>query len=112
MTHYEQLGIEQTADQASVEEAWRLMASTWHPDKFARRSPRDQLLASGKYRAASEAHDVLRDPARRASYDRTLESDGPSSPQGLFERVFGRKPTARQGKGIELLKATIRAVRG
>lgn len=61
-THYEVLGIAQSASEDEVRHAYRRLVKSAHPD--AAGDPE-------QFRLITEAYDVLTDPVRRAAYDRT-----------------------------------------
>src|SRR3569833_2929820 len=63
--YYELLECERTADEATLKSAYRKLAIKYHPDK------NDGCKDSeAKFKAVSEAYDVLKDPQKRAAYDR------------------------------------------
>jgi DnaJ domain len=64
---YQLLGVPQGASGGEITRAWRQRAAAEHPD----RRPGD-AAAPVRFRALTEAYQVLGDPARRAAYDRTL----------------------------------------
>lgn len=66
-THYEVLGVSTGASAEEIRAAYRAAARTLHPD--AGGSP-------AAMRNLNVAWHVLRDPGRRAAYDRTLTSPG------------------------------------
>lgn len=63
--YYELLEVERGADEATLKSAYRRLAMRWHPDK----NPGD-ATAEQKFKAINEAYDVLKDPQKRAAYDR------------------------------------------
>ena len=63
--YYELLEIERGADDAVIKSSYRKLAMRWHPDK----NPGD-AAAEGRFKAISEAYDVLKDPQKRSAYDR------------------------------------------
>ena len=63
---YELLKVDRGASGGEITRAWRRRAAAEHPD----RRPRD-AAAPARFRALTEAYQVLGDPARRAAYDRT-----------------------------------------
>lgn len=62
---YAVLGVSRTADDATIKKAYRTIAFVSHPD----RNP-GNAEAMAKFKAASEAYQVLSDPALRSRYDR------------------------------------------
>jgi len=63
--YYEVLGVEKGADDEAIKKAYRKLAMQHHPD----RNPGDKS-AEEKFKEATEAYEVLKDPERRARYDR------------------------------------------
>jgi len=66
---YKTLGIEKTASDDDIKTAYRRMAMQYHPDKNG-----GSKEAEEKFKEVSEAYDVLRDPQKRAAYDRYGEA--------------------------------------
>lgn len=62
---YEVLGVERNADQNTIKRAYRKLAMMYHPD----RNP-DDPDAPERFKEATEAYEILRDPETRARYDR------------------------------------------
>lgn len=63
--YYEVLGLGREAAEADIKRAYRKLAVKFHPD----RNP-DDPTAAEKFREATEAYEVLKDPQKRAQYDR------------------------------------------
>jgi DnaJ-class molecular chaperone len=61
--HYAALGLSSAANEAEIKKAYRLKASSLHPDK---NSAPD---APAQFRAVQEAYDVLSDFDKRQAYD-------------------------------------------
>lgn len=70
-TYYDILDVPANAPAERIKESYHVIASIWHPDRFAQGSKQHQL-ATRKLRELNAAYEVLRDPARRAAYDRRL----------------------------------------
>ena len=62
--YYEVLGIERTASPDEIKRAFRQAALKYHPDR------NKEAGAEEKFKAASEAYEVLSDPEKRNRYDR------------------------------------------
>ncbi|MFO8087499.1 MAG: J domain-containing protein [Bacteroidales bacterium] len=63
--YYKILGLNKSASQDEIKKAYRKMALKYHPDK----NP-DNKEAEAKFKDASEAYEVLKDPKTREKYDR------------------------------------------
>jgi molecular chaperone DnaJ len=63
--YYEVLEVERTAGDAELKAAFRKLAMKWHPD----RNPGDKSCES-RFKEINEAYEVLKDPDKRAAYDR------------------------------------------
>ena len=61
---YVLLGVERDASEGEIKKAYRKLAMEFHPD----RNPAPD--AEAKFKEITEAYEVLRDPQRRAAYDR------------------------------------------
>lgn len=62
---YELLECERGADDATIKSSYRKLAMKYHPDRNA--GCKD---SESRFKAISEAYDVLKDPQKRAAYDR------------------------------------------
>ena len=95
---YETLGVARGADEKELKSAFRKLAMKYHPD----RNPGD-AEAEKKFKEIGEAYEVLKDPQKRAAYDRFGHSafengmGGGGGPGGfggggfsdIFEDIFG-----------------------
>ncbi|HET9776799.1 MAG TPA: molecular chaperone DnaJ [Gemmatimonadaceae bacterium] len=66
---YQTLGVTRNASDAEIKTAYRKLAMTYHPDR--NNGSKD---AEEKFKEITEAYDVLRDPDKRAMYDRYGEA--------------------------------------
>jgi molecular chaperone DnaJ len=74
---YTLLGVARDASDADIKKAYRKLAMEFHPD----RNPAPE--AEAKFKEITEAYEVLRDPQKRATYDRYGKS-GLGGPGGGF----------------------------
>jgi molecular chaperone DnaJ len=63
--YYELLECERTADAGTIKSSYRKLAMKYHPDKNA--GCKD---SEAQFKAVSEAYECLKDPQKRAAYDR------------------------------------------
>ncbi len=92
--YYELLEVERTADDGAIKLSYRKLAMRWHPDK----NPGCKV-SEAKFKAISEAYDVLKDPQKRAAYDQYGKAafqnggGGGGDPFGgfsdIFDNIFG-----------------------
>lgn len=80
--YYEVLGIERGASDEEIKKAYRKVAMQHHPD----RNPGD-AQAEARFKEATEAYEVLRDPQKRARFDQFGHAGlgGPAAGGGGFE---------------------------
>ncbi|MEO0461857.1 MAG: molecular chaperone DnaJ [Pseudomonadota bacterium] len=64
-SYYETLQVSRDADGATLKSAYRKLAMKYHPD----RNPGD-ADAEAQFKACNEAYECLKDPQKRAAYDR------------------------------------------
>lgn len=82
-THYDTLGVRRDASPTEIREAYLRRARLHHPDV----APGDQRATSSAMAELNRAYEVLRRPASRATYDRSLDrpaSTGPA-PAGAYD---------------------------
>jgi molecular chaperone DnaJ len=79
---YEQLGVAREASDDDIKKAYRKLAMQWHPDRN-----NGSKEAEEKFKVITEAYDVLRDPQKRAAYDRygdaAFQRGGPGGMGGM-----------------------------
>ena len=94
--YYDLLGVERGADEAAIKAAYRRAAKEHHPDR-----KNGCKESEDHFKAINEAYDVLKDPQKRAAYDRfgkAAFSNGGQDPFGdagfegfsdIFSTIFG-----------------------
>jgi molecular chaperone DnaJ len=118
--YYEVLGVERGATEEEIKRAYRKRALECHPDRN-----KGDPGAEERFKEAAEAYDVLRDPAKRARYDRfghaAFAAGGASAGErftniedifaafgdvfgdGLFGSLFGRsRGGPRKGRDLRV----------
>lgn len=120
--YYEVLSVSRTASDGELKTSFRKLAMQWHPDK----NP-GNAECEAKFKEINEAYDCLKDPQKRAAYDRyghaAFENGGPGGQGGfggfggdftsafsdIFDDLFGgmggRRGGARSGgreRGVDL----------
>ncbi|MBI1417557.1 MAG: DnaJ domain-containing protein [Limimaricola sp.] len=93
---YAALGIKKTATEAEIKKAYRKIARTSHPDL----APGD-AEAEARFKAASAAYDLLKDPETRARFDRGEidETGAEQAPRGFYRDHAGARGNPYQGQG-------------
>jgi molecular chaperone DnaJ len=109
--YYESLAIERTASDAEIKTAFRKQAMQCHPDRNA-----GDKEAERKFKEINEAYEVLKDPDKRAAYDRfghaAFEHGGAGTASGfgadfattfsdIFDDLFGMGGRRSRGSGRE-----------
>jgi molecular chaperone DnaJ len=111
--YYDVLGVARDADEAALKSAYRKLAMQFHPD----RNPGDGE-AETRFKEVSEAYEALKDPQKRAAYDRFghaafeggagggpgFGNDFASAMSDIFDEFFGmggggRRPGGAGGRG-------------
>ena len=75
--YYDILGVDRSADAATIKKAYRQKAMKFHPDK----NPGDKE-AEDRFKEAARAYEVLSDPDMRSRYDRFGEAGVSGGPTG------------------------------
>jgi len=93
--YYEILGVDKNASEGEIKKAYRKKAMKFHPDRN-----KGDSEAEKKFKEASEAYEVLKDPQKRAKYDQFghagVNGSGGFGSQGVdfenvgFEDIFSR----------------------
>ena len=87
---YAALGLAKTASDEEIRKAYKKIAKTSHPDL----NPGDATAAE-RFKAASAAHDLLKDPERRRRFDAgEIDASGQERPERRFYREYAEGPEA------------------
>ncbi len=111
--YYKVLGVERNASEDEIKKAFRSLAMKYHPDRNS-----DNPDAEAKFKEINEAYDVLKDPQKKAAFDRFgaaafdgsmggfRPGAGPGGDAGfgsafsdIFEDMFGEFMGGQQGRG-------------
>lgn len=113
--YYEMLGVGRSADDKELKNAFRKLAMQFHPDRNAGDETCEQ-----RFKEINEAYECLKDPQKRAAYDRfghaafenggmgngAAQGFGPGGFADIFEEVFGdmmgRRGRTAAGRGADL----------
>jgi molecular chaperone DnaJ len=95
--YYDLLGVARGADDVTIKAAYRKLAKEHHPDR-----KNGCKESEARFKAINEAYDVLKDPQKRAAYDRfghaAFQNGGRGDPFGdagfngfsdIFSTIFG-----------------------
>ncbi|MFD5276196.1 J domain-containing protein [Pseudarthrobacter sp. NPDC058362] len=93
--HYAVLGVRRDAGAQEISRAYRALMRSHHPDMDHGPVPEDELLR------IMQAFNVLRDPQRRAAYDRQL-----AAPEGTAIPVRKAQPRPDAGSSGPVLRVT------
>jgi molecular chaperone DnaJ len=108
--YYKLLGVEKNATEEDLKKAYRKKAVQYHPDKNAGNKEAEEM-----FKKVSEAYEVLKDPQKRAAYDRhghaAFQQGGGSgfggggfggfrSAQDVFNEVFGHMTGGRMSSDM------------
>ncbi|HTV94821.1 MAG TPA: DnaJ C-terminal domain-containing protein [Steroidobacteraceae bacterium] len=90
--YYDTLGLKRGASAEDIKRAYRKLARKYHPDVSKERN------AEARFKDVQEAYEVLKDPEKRATYDRLGRDYRPGQqfrPPPGWEQHFGQSGTHR-----------------
>ena len=81
---YEILGIGRSASDDEIKKSYRKLAMKYHPDRN-----QGDVESEKKFKEASAAYEILKDPQKRSAYDQyghdAFRQGGSGGPQGFGE---------------------------
>ena len=77
--YYQILEVKPDASEEKIKEQYLFLVQAWHPDKFSKAD--QKARAEERVKEINAAYEVLRDPARRAKYDQSLQSPKKTAPR-------------------------------
>jgi len=98
-SHYEILGVEESASVTAIRAAFREKAKEFHPDRHSNAEPEERARVEEKMKEVAAAHSCLSDPEQRENYDRKLaggddddfeDFDFGGLGDFMFDFLFGR----------------------
>lgn len=84
---YDVLGVDRSASAEEIKKGYRKKAKELHPDRNA-----DNPQAEAQFKEANEAYDILKDPEKKAAYDRYGHA--------AFDGGMGGGPRGPRGGGM------------
>lgn len=73
--YYDELEVSKTASKEVIEKVYKVLAKKYHPDTT---KEADKQAAEEKFKAISEAYEILSDDEKRKKYDLELEQSNPT----------------------------------
>ncbi|MDR3155926.1 MAG: molecular chaperone DnaJ [Holosporaceae bacterium] len=129
--YYQSLGVSKSATDSEIKSAYRKMAMKYHPDRN-----REDKKAEAKFKEINEAYETLKDPQKRAAYDRYGHENyknassgggaggfsndggfqgfadfgfgGDSAFSDIFETIFGSRAAGMSGERVEMRGSDLR----
>ncbi len=90
--YYKTLGVTNSASENDIKSAYRKLAMQYHPDRN-----KGDKVAEAKFKEINEAYEALKDPQKKAAYDRyghenykNASSGGGFNPNGFSSGGFSR----------------------
>merc|ERR1719152_266896 len=98
---YETLGVSRQATTEEITQRYKALAKKHHPNRHVNKPEAEKAEHAERFKAISDANEVLSDPQKRHAYDTfgqagTGASANDAAAQAMFEQMFGVGASAPQ----------------
>jgi curved DNA-binding protein CbpA len=94
--YYQILEVSPDASQEIIKEQYRFLVQAWHPDRFS--TPAQKIKAEEKIKEINAAYKILRDPTKRAEYDRITNAQRASTSYESVKEAKRRADEERRNR--------------
>lgn len=91
--YYDELEVSKTASKEIIQKVYKVLAKKYHPDTT---NEADKQVAEEKFKAISEAYEILSDDEKRKKYDLELESANPTISYEEYLSVVNERNTLNE----------------
>lgn len=86
--YYDELEVSKTSSKEIISKVYKILAKKYHPDTT---KETDKHAAEEKFKAISEAYEVLSDDEKRKKYDLELEQSNPTIPYEDYIKIVNER---------------------